>query len=1365
MGKKESIFDKRKIISYEKRVSEIKEYYSEYKKQFEAYKSKLVSSSLKKYEKLTTEDMYHITPEFVAAGGDLDNNVIKDLKKYYAFCKYIDEKYPELSSLDLESKINKLIEKINNGEKLSNGTVANIFYLAVLSSKKYKALYAKYIKPNLNKSLKFPESFIAALKKSKLIVKPNNMVEMLNSIGSYKSDLINNIEKEMEKCNAEDSEIYLMYLSRNLKRLYGKSLYEVISSETKNEYYRKTKNFDKYMDYRFPELSFLKYDKKLERLIEKANSEDSNSFFNSDVLVDLLYLSSQVSTKYNDIYLKISSSLSLKDSDSKTIIDKLKELDIELDPKGMLEKLSTFDKFYTSEQKSYETTSAYIKELEQLGLVDKEKLDHEKDLILEELLPNAYALVSLACNVKLGISPYDVQLMGAEVLNAGNIAQMYTGEGKSLTALFPAYLNSLTGEEIDIYTPNDYLAIRDSKNARFVLESLGITVGCVLSDNQSRNAKKLAYKSNVVYGSTSAFAFDTISDSYEKTKDGMVQRLDKPRMAIIDEADQFFVDEALVPYKLDSGQGNKEENDEVKQYLLEAFDTASRLCEKAFSETDNPTDDQVGKYTGEELTKRFGLRYGTEEEIEEINRVQENYYVVLGENDIAITDLGNVALLKWSNQDKIDELAQKARSYFLISSYFVENEDYIYGDKQITLTDSGLLKATKKIKEFADLEKEWLGEEKTQIMMGYIKTQLKAFSMKKGANDNGYDVRENPDTGKKEIVILQAGRIKEMSKYERGLHQALQLKEGLEIDTDDRLLDSSFDSITIVSLLNKYYKICGMTGTADKDAFRDIYHLDTVDIPKNAEYQYKKNPSAKKPSEIVENPTILYKQNSYKIGAIVSDILDSRLSGQPVLLITDSNEEAKHIYNRLQKQGISTKLNLLISDKSLEEEAEIVSHAGEIGSITIASEMAGRGTDIKLYSERDKEDSLLIAKEELFRKIVIEDLFIKKYGIDENQTYKKPSALRKFANSITNTSAYEKALNDLNEKYESDTEFKKDIDMQIDALSKIMIETHEAKGLKLIQSRPFKTSRHDRQARGRVGRQGEPGEVSLYASLSDLSSIGISDEVINSIDEGFFSNGKVSVISDIVDEEIERAQGNIEMIEDTVIASQVGVGYAINSISTKFLNTRSELVNTEDLTFSLYSMIDDSINEVLKENVSADKKKKISTNKKISLRKLNVDGAIDMFDEMFGIRVSEESLSECKTVNDFKQFIVDKLDKKIDAAKEVIGTKGYNEFVREKMLQGLNSTYDTFMYYVDEIKYQELNDRLAQNSSNNRLKDINILYDEVVADGWKNIMGSIFNPTHTIEKENEASVSDLEVIDDSDMVSIESFDEIGTIKK
>lgn len=1356
----EEIFNNKRIAGYESRIEEINAFYFEYKRQLEEFRRKNEIKMTSDYSLFTTEELFHITPDFITAGGDLKNRTILQVRKYYTFSKYVDEIYPELSSLDLVSKVDKLLEMIKDGKTLPNGMVAQVFNLAVLSSRKYRGLYGKHIEPNLDKSLPFPKSFVAAIKKAKLIIKPENVEEMLFSIKEYKNKLSNNIQQEFSNLNGLKDDEFLTTLTKSLKKEYTDSLREAVVLRRKKEYYKRIKTFDKYMDYRFPELSFLNYDKKLEELLKKADSNNDKSSFSDEVLIDLLYLSAQVSEKYSDIYAQLSSSTTLSNMDAKFIMEMLESQGVKLDAKDMIEKLRDFDKFFTSGFEASNKNFEYISELQKIGFISREELSSDIDDILENLLPNAYGLMKLACNEKLKINPYDVQLMGAMVLNEGNITQMYTGEGKSITALFPAFLNAITGEEVDVLTPNDYLAMRDAENAKRILESLGISVGCVLADNQDAKEKKLAYRCNIVYGSSSAFAFDTISDSYEKTAEGMVQRTEKPRIAIIDEADQFFVDEALVPYKLDSNQQNEQENEEVMSYLLEAFNLAARLHENSFFEGPNPTDDTLRKFSGEDLMKKIGFRYGTDAQNREIDYVQSNYYIVLGETDAAITDLGNVTLFKWTNQQQINDLTERAKAYFLISPNYEEGIDYEVIEGQLQLTDVGLLKATKKIKEFANLESEWLNSERTQVLRGYIQTQLKAFCMKKGANDNGYDVRINPETGKKEIVLLQAGRVKEMSKYERGLHQALELKEGIDISPEERLVDSSFDSLTIVSLLNRYSKVCGMTGTADKEAFREIYHMETVDIPKNADYQYRKKQTAKKPSEIIEHQTVLYKENSYKINAIVQDILRSRTSGQPVLLITDSNDEAKLIFEQLQKLGVDSRINLLTSDRSLEEEARIISQAGRIGSITIASEMAGRGTDIKLFSKNDTKDVLIFAEDEMIKNNVVKMLFQQKYGNQKLDEYAKEVLLRSFKGNIIHTQEYEDAVNNFKDRLNTEPELRHGFTMQVRAMADFMYEIHANKGLKLIQSKPFKTSRHDRQARGRVGRQGEPGEVALYASLSDLSSIGVNDEVLKNISDGFFTKGKISVVSDVVDEEIERAQSDTEAIEDRIIAAQTGVGYAINSVSTKFMNTRKQLINTEDLTFSLYAMIEDSIDSVLKENVPKYKRKKLENNKKVSIKKLKLDTTIDSINDMFGTTISIKSASNCSTVGDLKILIAGIIDTKIHQNQEMYGVKRFNESVREQMLNGLNESYDAFMYYAEDIKYQEFNDNLAQNSSKNRIEDVNALYNGVVKDGWRNIMSNIFNPGKKGKENTPDTPSEAEELYDPDMVSIDSFYEL-----
>ena len=1354
MSKKESRFEKKRITLYEKKNAEIDEFFLEYKKHYLEYKSK-ISSSARSYENFTTDDLFSITPDFIIAGGDINNKTISYVKEFYRLSSYIDEYFPDYRSLSLEEKMDKLIDRINNGESLNNGIVANMLYLSAFISEKYKTVFVNLVKPKITEEdIKqgFPKSVLAGIKKSNLKINSKDAVEMLKIIKDYKKILSTRVKTEFIECEKEKDDEILMHLSKGLKQQYIKTLKNSVISSTKSAYYRKTNDMDKEMDFYFPELSYLRYDKKIEELLERVNSDDPQ--FDDKSLVGLLYLSSQVSADYKNIYGRIAF---VDKSDTDAVISKLRSFGITLDPKDMIERLKKFNDFYISGLSALEEEQEFINELQKINFIDEEKLNSDIDQILDAFLPSAYGLVKLACNVKLGINPYEVQLMGANVLNNGEIAEMYTGEGKSLTALFPAYLNALTGREVDIYTPNDYLATRDSENAKRIMEPLGISVGCVLADNQSLDEKRSAFTKSIVYGTGASFAFSTIEHSYDP-----ILRDEKPFYAIIDEADQFFVDEALVPYKLDSDNGNLAENRQIRQYLSTAYDLATHLCERPFSETDNVTDDQLKKYSGLDLTKKFGLKYGTKEEKNELDYVHDNFYVVLGETDILITDLGNVEMFRYLNQDKVAELVEKSKSYFLNDHNYIEGDDYLRTENTIELTDKGLLKAIQKVPAFADLESEWLSKEETQVLIGYVKTQLRAFSMTKGANDNGYDVRVNPETGKEEIVILQAGRVKEMSKYERGLHQALQLKEGLEIDDDEDLMDSSFDSITIVTLLNRYHKVAGMTGTADKDAFREIYNKETIGIPKNAEYQYDKKLSSKEPAEIEEHPTIFYKENSYKLGAIVADILHTRSLGQPVLMITDNNEEAELIYKKLKSLGIETGLNLLTSNKNLEEEAQIISRAGKIGAITIASEMAGRGTDIKLYSDSDKQDAMALAKEEVFKEIALTGLYIKKNGIKKLDSDTKTVELKKFERSIINTDMYRQALSDINHSYETDPEFKKNVGIQIDALATIMLNNHKDKGLKLIQSKPFRTSRHDRQARGRVGRQGEPGEIASYASLADLSSIGVNDDVLRSIDENFFVDGRVSGSLEIGEELIAMAQSNTESDEDRIIASQVGVGYAINCISTKFINTRSTIVRSEDLTFVLYNMIEDTINTILKENVPAHKRKRVSTNKKIPIKKLKIDSTIEKISQVFGIDFSEEALAECRTVNDLKNLAADKIERKISAAQEILGVKGFNEFVRERMKDGIDKTYDSFMYHAENIRYQEFNDKLAQNADKNRLSDINILHNQVVETGWYDIMGNIFNPERTIKDSNEMPTAEInpDVDTNEEMVSIDSFEEL-----
>ena len=458
---------------------------------------------------------------------------------------------------------------------------------------------------------------------------------------------------------------------------------------------------------------------------------------------------------------------------------------------------------------------------------------------VDDLLIEAYAVVREAAWRVLGMKPFRVQVIGAVILHQGRIAEMKTGEGKTLVATMPSYLNALDGKGVHVVTVNDYLAKRDADWMGQVHRFLGLTVGCILNDMEPEERRE-AYNCDITYGTNNEFGFDYLRDNMVIYKEQLVQR--GLHYAIIDEVDSVLIDEARTPLII-SGQSGKSTR------LYEACDILAGQLEK-------------GESSGE-LTKMDAI---------------------MGED---VKETGD----------------------------FIVNEK----DKNVTLTEQGVHKVEKffKIKNLADAEN-------LEIQHNII-LALRAHNLM--FRDKDYIVKDN------EVLIVDefTGRVMPGRRYSDGLHQAIEAKEHVKVKRESKTLAT----ITFQNFFNKYDKKCGMTGTAltEEKEFREIYGMDVIVIPTN------------KPVQRIDHEDAVYKTRKEKLNAIVEDVVESHKKGQPVLVGTISIEKSEELSSMLHKRGIPHKV---LNAKFHELEAEIVAGAGQKGVVTIATNMAGRGTDIKL---------------------------------------------------------------------------------------------------------------------------------------------------------------------------------------------------------------------------------------------------------------------------------------------------------------------------------------------------------------------------------------------------------------------------------
>lgn len=953
---------------------------------------------------------------------------------------------------------------------------------------------------------------------------------------------------------------------------------------------------------------------------------------------------------------------------------------------------------------------------------DRLQNGEQLETILKEILPEAYGLVKAACEITLGIKPYDVQLMGAISMNEGKIAEMYTGEGKTLTAILPAYLNALSGGEVDIFTPNDYLADRDARKNKKIFEFLGLTVGCVKANGQTKEEKKKAYKCDIVYGSSTAFAFDFLDDTNAENVDQMVQRTEKPAFVIIDEADQILINNALSPYCLSSNgkplsRIEKQENDESHANLIKAYAIVQKLSSNKYIANNRSRFDNI-------------IDPYTEEEKEIFN----NHSIIVYQekmstnSQVILTDRGIEELFYYGMQEEIDNLTQLSRDFFENNEDYIVNRDYIIENNNLVLTIEGLIKASHETDEFFELRLKWLSDEKCGVLQKYVSNALTAqYLMENGRN---YQVGVDQKTGKRIIQVLQDGRIMHDSHFKDGIHEAIGLKEGIDITPapGERFIDRGLAEISNRALIYRYSKISGMTGTADESAFYDIYGLDTFKVPRNKQYQYSKQPKIyPKPKFREDRPIKLYKTKKEKIKGIVDEVIESHKKGQPILVVVDSAEEAESFYKIISTLGL--KPNLLIADKNLEEENAIIAEAGKFGAITIATEMAGRGTDIKLGGEvetdREKIREKLLKDEALNRLLSILTLTISKENSQNILEERKKQIL-------SNPNIYlEPEIKKLRQKYENDTGYKKKIDKKIDdEIEKIVSPITNAGGLNYIQMNPFKTTRNDNQGKGRVGRQGEPGTTRIYVSLMDLANLGVDTREISTIQHTM--KNKVFVDDDELDgkisEIIETAQSVNEYNMDLAIAQTDTMDLAISSIGMLLFKNKKEIIKSDTVDIFIENMIETSVEEILKDTVKPSKLKKINKdNYRLSRLKLNMNGLINEYESMFGISITEEEIfRQCSDVGDLKDLLEDKAKEKLKTVYKDMEPEQIVSTQKSILIDGINKTYIEFMESMEDIQRQIINDKIAQNNSKNRSLEIRGIYRECRKEGWFSCMQSIF---------------------------------------
>ena len=677
-------------------------------------------------------------------------------------------------------------------------------------------------------------------------------------------------------------------------------------------------------------------------------------------------------------------------------------------------------------------------ELRQQTALFKERLN--KGETLDDLLPEAFAVVREAAVRTVGMRHFDVQLLGGMVLHQGRIAEMKTGEGKTLVATLPAYLNALTGKGVHIVTVNDYLAKRDAQWMGKIHRFLGLTVGCIVHDLDA-DERREAYNCDITYGTNNEFGFDYLRDNMVVYKENMVQR--ELNYAIVDEVDSILIDEARTPLII-SGQG--EESSEM------------------YREAD-----------------RFVRKLTRGEDIKDISKSDQ--------------------LMGVEQEDSGDYMCDIRR-------------------RTVQLTAQGIEKAQR----YFNVEN--LSDPENTELNHYIKQALRAHSL--FTRDKDYVVQD----GQVLIVDEFTGRLMIGRRYNEGLHQALEAKEGVKVERENKTLAT----ITFQNYFRMFHKLAGMTGTAktEEDEFTAIYGLDVVEVPTN------------KPCIRQDLPDVVYTTEAGKFKAVVNEIVEVHKTGRPLLVGTISVEKSEYLSDKLSRAGIP---HQVLNAKFHAKEAQIVAQAGKLNAVTIATNMAGRGTDILLGGNPD-----FLARQALMRDGLEDDLIEEATGHAETEDENILNARKKYKE-------YYDAF-----KAETDREHE-----QVVALG----------GLHIIGTERHESRRIDNQLRGRAGRQGDPGSTRFYVSLQDELMRRFGADRMENIMAKLNPGDEIPIENSIITKQIESAQKRVEMTNFDTRKNVLRYDDVMNKQREIIYGQRRQVLLGMDMHDSFLGMIDDSIDSIV----------------------------------------------------------------------------------------------------------------------------------------------------------------------------------------
>ena len=807
---------------------------------------------------------------------------------------------------------------------------------------------------------------------------------------------------------------------------------------------------------------------------------------------------------------------------------------------------------------------------------------------LDDILPDAFAAIREADDRVLGKRPFRVQLIGGIILHQGRIAEMKTGEGKTLVATMPAYLNALAGKGVHVVTVNDYLARRDSEEMGRVYEFMGLSTGLIVH-GLSIPEKQESYKADITYGTNNEFGFDYLRDNMVVYKERTVQR--GHSFAIVDEVDSILVDEARTPLII-SGYGTKS---------TEMYDKADAFARKL-------------------------------------------HKVVIKEMDSK------------ANYDDVDA-------------------DYIVDEKanNAILTPKGADKAE------AFFEIENLSDPENSEIAHHINQAIRAHGIMK--RDVDYVVNQNGVM----IVDTFTGRIMPGRRYSNGLHQAIEAKEGVKVENENQTIAT----ITFQNYFRMYDKLSGMTGTAltEESEFREIYALDVIEIPTN-------RPMIRK-----DHPDIVYRSVNGKYNAIVDQIKKCHEKGQPVLVGTVSIEKSEELSHRLKKEGIE---HNVLNAKHHEKEAEIVAQAGKLGSVTISTNMAGRGTDIMLGGNPE-----YMAKREMRKMEINEDLIMMATGTADTDN-----------EDVLNA---RKIFKELYEKYK----------IEIAPEAQLV---KDAGGLFILGTERHESRRVDNQLRGRSGRQGDPGESRFYISLEDdLMRLFGSEKVLGIITALGYPEDQ-PVDKKILSNTIELAQKKLEDQNFKRRKHVLSYDDVMNQQRNIIYSQRNSVLNGEDISATIIKMIESTITENVSMYLNSEDHALWDF---VGLREA-YKGLLT-FPEDF--EYDEKALKKLK-IEDVVNILYDRAIKIYHDKEELFGKENFREVERSVLLHAVDSHWMEHIDAMEDLKDTIRLQAYAQRDPVNeyRLQGADI-FDAMIADIRDTTVRTVLSVVPTVTEVERVQVA------------------------